>query len=183
MYDFKIVKNYAGALYNNSNSAQEAAGILKQLMLISEVSSQFPDLEKFLSSPIIDVDKKHNIFKSIAAKLNIEKKVERFVLILLNNARFFTLPDIVKYFTKLYYDEAGMKRADVISSKPLSESEVKLIRSYLESELNKKIVISSSIDSSLIGGAVIKYDSTLIDCSIKGAMNRIRRSVSDVKTS
>ena len=177
MYDFKIVRNYAGALYNNSESLEDAASMLKELMLILEVSSKFPDLSKFLSSPIIDIDKKHRIFKSIASKLGVSKKVEKFILIVLNNARFFTLSDVVKYFTKIYYDAAGMKRADVVSSKPLSDSEVQLIREYLESRLEKKIVISSKVDSSLLGGAVIKYDSTLIDCSIKGAIDKLRRVV------
>ncbi len=181
MYDFKIVKNYAGALYNNSESVEEAASILNDLMLILEVCSKFPELNKLLSSPIIDIDKKYKIFKSIAGKLDLSKKVEKFIFIILNNARFFTLPDIVKYFTKLYYNAAGMKMVGVVSAKPLSDSEMQLIREHLESKLEKKIVINSKIDSSLLGGAVIKYDSILVDCSIKGVINSIRQSLSDIK--
>lgn len=52
---------------------------------------------------------------------------------------------------------------------------MEFIRNLLESKLDKKVELEHSVDESLLGGVVVKYDSNLIDCSLQGVLDRIQK--------
>ena len=90
----------------------------------------------------------------------------------------FALPlilQIIDDFAKIIANSKGIKFAEISSAFKLTKKELESISSFLETELGKKIELELNIDPSLIGGAVIKYDCNLIDCSVSGALDRIKR--------
>ena len=189
MYDLKIVRNYAVALFENADSAKEQDKFLQQLTDIvalmekdSEKDSENVSenvLEKgskiyeIMCSPVISSDVKHKGIDFISEKLKLEVKVITFLKILARNARFALISEILDYFTILHNDENDTKQAQVLSAKKMTQKEIDLIKTFLDEEIGMDVKIENHIDESLLGGVLIKYDSTLIDCSLKGALNQI----------
>ena len=50
-----------------------------------------------------------------------------------------------------------------------------MVRKFIEAELGQQVELAMSVDSALIGGVIIKYDSNIIDCSVQGALDRIEK--------
>ena len=63
--------------------------------------------------------------------------------------------------------------AKVASAFALDENQLQRIEDLLEKKFNNKIVLDSSIDPELIGGAVVYIKDYVIDGTIKGQLLRL----------
>ena len=179
--NLKIVKNYSQALYSASKKDKMEGSVLKQISALEKVVSCSSMMVKALCSPIVDRKIKKKIIDLVAVKLKFEKITIRFLYSLIKNSRFHLFIEIVDDFSKIISESNGIKYAQISSAYKLGKKEVDLINDFLELELGKKINLKTKIDSSLIGGAVIQYDCNLIDCSVSGALNRIKKIAANSK--
>ncbi len=173
--DLKIVKNYSQALYSGAKEREIEDKVLSQILILGQVISSSNLVEQALCSPVIDSKIKKNIIDVVSLKLEFEETTSRFLYVLIKNSRFNLILQIIDDFAKIIADSKGTKFVEVSSAFKLSKKELESISGFLEVELGKKIELEVNIDSSLIGGAVIKYDCNLIDCSVSGALDRIKK--------
>ena len=173
--NLKIVKNYSQALYSGAKKYKIEDKVLEQIMVLGQVVSNSSKVMQALCSPIVDSQIKKKILDLIASKLKFEKTIIHFLNILIKNSRFHLILEIVEDFSEIIAESKNIKYARISSAYQLGKKELDLISSFLESELGKKIDLETNIDSSLIGGAVIQYDCNLIDCSVSGALDRIKK--------
>ena len=64
-------------------------------------------------------------------------------------------------------------KAELTSSKELSESEINSIKEELTKNFGSKIKLNYKYDSSLIGGLIVQVGSTMVDSSIKNKLQKI----------
>ncbi|MDA9163596.1 ATP synthase F1 subunit delta [Rickettsiaceae bacterium] len=175
LLDLKVIKNYTQALFNKASDAANTAKVLEQISVFASLSQKSDSINEALCSPIIDRDLKISLIDKISSKYKFEKISQQFLHVLVKNSRFSLLSQIVEEFEKMTADSLGVTSAEVVSAFKLGKKEVETIKSFLEAELGKKVELTASSDDSLIGGMVIKYDSNLIDCSVHGALERVRK--------
>ena len=179
--DIKIVKNYSQALYSGAKKSKIEDKVLEQITVLGQVVSNSSRVMQALCSPIVDSQIKKKILDLVASKLKFEKTTINFLHILVKNSRFSLILEIIENFTEIIAESKDIKYARISSAYKLGKKELDLISGFLESELGKKIDLETNIDSSLIGGAVIEYDCNLIDCSVSGALDRIKKIAVDSK--
>jgi len=63
--------------------------------------------------------------------------------------------------------------ADLSSSKELNETDILKIKDELASNFGANIKLNYKYDPSLIGGLIIKVESTMIDTSIKSKLKQL----------
>lgn len=181
MYDLKVVKSYSEALFANSINNGVEQKVLKQLMVCSKLFQEVGIFREIMTSPIVLNSDKDKIIRYLAKKLNLEQIVVRFFNILIKNIRFSLLSFITQQYKFLLEEAKGIKHVDVISASKLGNKEIAIIKQFLSKELNKIIKIKVIEDNTLIGGVVIKYDSKLLDLSVKGVISRIEKVARGVK--
>ena len=71
----------------------------------------------------------------------------------------------------------GREIARVRSAAPLGEEQQSLLADKLEKIYGRKIAVHSEVDSSLLGGAVIRVGDEVIDGSTAGKLRKLRRSL------
>ncbi|WP_312096628.1 F0F1 ATP synthase subunit delta [Corynebacterium dentalis] len=71
----------------------------------------------------------------------------------------------------------GREVARVRSAAPLGDEQQSLLADKLEKIYGRKIAVHSEVDSSLLGGAVIRVGDEVIDGSTAGKLRRLRRSL------
>ena len=179
--NLKIVKNYSQALYSGAKKSKVEEKVLEQITVLGQVVSNSSRVMQALCSPIVDSQIKKKILDLVASKLKFEKTTINFLHILVKNSRFSLILEIIENFTEIIAESKDIKYARISSAYKLGKKELDLISGFLESELGKKIDLETNIDSSLIGGAVIEYDCNLIDCSVSGALDRIKKIAVDSK--
>lgn len=70
-----------------------------------------------------------------------------------------------------------MARATVTSAVPLDESQAVEIADKLSTAMGKKIIVETKLDSSIIGGLVIRVGDRLIDASTRGQLGSLRTHI------
>lgn len=175
MYDLKIVRNYAVALFENSGSKKEQDAFLAQLEKVAKLMVKGSEICEVMRSPIIPTNVKNLAIGLMAKKLKLDSKLVTFLQILARNSRFMLLAEILEYYKKLYDESHGQKQARIMSAYKLSAKEVGLIKHLLEDKIQMKVLVDNQLDKNLLGGVVIEYDSTMIDCSVKGALAHLEK--------
>ena len=89
------------------------------------------------------------------------------------NGRFAELPQILEAFSHIYYVRHDIAEVEVGTVRELSAAQDKKLRANLEKMLSRKVVVKYEIKPELLGGLVIKFNSNMIDDSLKSKLNRL----------
>jgi F-type H+-transporting ATPase subunit delta len=76
-------------------------------------------------------------------------------------------------FEILRAEEEKSIEVEVTSAYELSADQSKALRAALQKKFNKDITIESSVDASLVGGAIIRAGDIVIDGSVKGRLAKL----------
>jgi F-type H+-transporting ATPase subunit delta len=80
------------------------------------------------------------------------------------------MPEINAVFDQRRSEVEGVISAKVISAYELDESQIGALAGALKNELKRDVVIETSVDSSIIGGVIIRAGDTVIDGSVAGKL-------------
>lgn len=181
MINHKLVRNYTSALFANALSNALEDRIFEQITIITKIITENPKVKNIIFSPIVREADKLKIIGVIEKTLDIEHILKRFLVILLKHSRAAILPDIVSLYQLLLNNNKNIKMVNITSAKILRPEEKQWIKQYLEDDLQQKVAIKYSENPLIIGGIIIKYDSVIRDCSIIGALEKIKKTLKTVK--
>lgn len=167
---------YAAALLDVGKGTKSLEAIHTDLETLSAVVNS-PEMQKFLSNPVLSDDKKKTVIKSLASEGNFNPYTVNFLNVLVDKRRISSLRDIIAIFEELYCDATDTQVAIVTSAVKLENSQQALIAKKLQSMTGaKNIKLKNVIDPALIAGFVVKYGrdgSQFIDMSVKGQLDRL----------
>jgi F-type H+-transporting ATPase subunit delta len=173
--DIKTVKNYAHSLFAQAKRESKENKVFESIKVFSEVLRDFSVIKNMLCSPIIEKSDKERFVDILTSKLKSEIFLKRILYVLIKNSRMNLFFQIVDEYEVLLMESKGIKFVEISSAFKLTTKEVEFIHNLLELTLGKKIKLQQSVDEALLGGAIVKYDSNLIDCSLQGALGKIQK--------
>jgi F-type H+-transporting ATPase subunit delta len=166
-----IARPYAQAAFNQASEERDLGKWSSMLKLISTIVSD-PLMRSVINNPRHGDEQLFSIIEDIAGD-TLSKTGKNFLKILIQAGRLAVVPEIFLLFEKKRADAEGLAEVEVISAFPLLEDQQKTIAKVMATRLGKKIEIKTSIDSSLIGGAVIRTGDSVIDASIRGRLKQL----------
>ncbi len=166
----KLVKKYAKVLFDEATLVKVVAKVLEEVSALSDAIFLRADVSVSLLSPATK-NKSKILLEEVMKKYKFTSLTSNFIGILAGLKRLKLLPLIATEYKKLIDTAGGIKFVDVISSVNQSTAERTKIERLLSSRLADKIVVNYSVDNTIIGGIIVKYDSMIIDASIKGAID------------
>ncbi len=98
---------------------------------------------------------------------------KNFIRVIGENNRFEVIPEIYDEYVRLRKKYEKNLDAQLISARAFSDTELKLISDKLEKKYNCKVTLNQVVDSSLIGGAVLKVGDKIIDASVRTSLNNL----------
>lgn len=170
----KIIKNYANSFLDLVFENDSFPSIVQEVEFIILTFETNPELKRIFENPIIKGEKKYLIFQEIFGK-RISAEVLDFIKFLSQKNREELIYLILKKFIELKDDRLGLAKVDVITPIDLSQQQIEKLRLILEKMLEKKIIISSKEDKSLIGGFVAKIGDLIIDASLKNQLELLKK--------
>ena len=169
----KIASVYALALYEAAEDKKAVARVSEDMASLLAVIREDRDILKYLANPVWDNGGKKEALKEISKKLKLSPETLSCLDIIADNGRFGELELILEEFRHLNYRKNGIIEVEVQSVKALSSAQDKKLKSSLEKMLSGKIVVNYEIRPELLGGLVVKFNSNMIDDSLKGKLNRL----------
>lgn len=134
-----------------------------------------PLLFAFLESPRVPFDEKARALRQLLKEVN--PLVMNLALLLVSRGRLGLVADTVEEYGRLVDEHRGIAHADVVTAVPLErEEEAKLVR-RLGDVVDREVVITTSVDPSIIGGLRIRVGDKLIDGSTKSRFFALRESL------
>jgi F-type H+-transporting ATPase subunit delta len=122
-----------------------------------------------------------SLYDSVALKSDKEVKVvlKSFVEILGRNRELNRAPEIIAVFNELWNKANGELSAQLISARELGLTAKETVTDYLKAKTGaKKVILDEEIDKKLIGGFVLRYDSKVIDASLKTSLEDLKNKIS-----
>ena len=165
---------YAKAIYELAEEKKILTKIVDDFIKLKKLLEESDSLSNLIKSPVISKsDKQNSIFK-ILNKAKAQKLTTKFFGTLVNNGRLTLINDVIDNFLSEVSRINGEVKAEVISSFVLDQNQQKKVVSAItEATGIKKIILSTSVDESLIGGLIVKIGSKMIDNSLKTKLNRL----------
>ena len=160
-HKIETAKRYAKALLLSCNNRSDVQIAKKDFDDFIKTFNKLEELKFFFQTPLINPIKKKKILIEILNKIKLCEIFSNFLITLANNGKLFLLKNIFIEFNNLL-DE---KTIDSIE-----KTTQKRIQSSLEKTLNCKIKLKEIIDTSIIGGIILKVNSIMIDNSIKNKL-------------
>lgn len=171
----KIAKRYAKALMSLSNGDRALQTRFdEQLSAINELFND-KEIRKVISSPIVNPELLQAVFDNVATQVKATDALKQFIRILVDTRRTAVIPEIASAFHKLYLAEQGQTEATVVTAVALDAKELEDIQSKIEGMLSTRVILSTEIDKSILGGFVIKIDNNLIDMSLKTKLDNMTK--------
>jgi F-type H+-transporting ATPase subunit delta len=104
--------------------------------------------------------------------------VRNLVAVLIDHRRIHFLKQITDQLEKELDARLGFADAQITSARELAAAERRALESQIAKLTGKKVRAQFGLDSSLLGGAVVRVGSTIYDGSVKGQLERIKQAIS-----
>jgi len=166
MIDRRVAKRYATALFRIAIENGNVEEIDTQALALRDIFED-KELKRFFSQPQISRKKKAEFLeKSFLTK--IHQSVFNLLSILLYKGRISIVPDVFDYFDLLSDRYRGIEEVRVITAVPVEDEYINRLRESLSRFSSyPDLRVSSSVDTSILGGAKIYLGRhTVIDGSL-----------------
>ena len=164
---------YAKALLAIGKEQGQVEPYADELLSVATVMSEQDLLRLLLDSPTFPVEKKSAIMNDVAAAMKLSDGMITFLGLLVEKGRISQLPQISENYRKFADDLSGIVRATLTSAHSLDDKTNEAIRSGLEKQTGKKVVLNLSVDPEMIGGVKAEMGGKLFDGSVKTQLKQI----------
>lgn len=105
--------------------------------------------------------------------------VRRFVELLAKRGRLRLGPAILAAFERRANVEEGVLTVRLTTASAPAGRTAKELGEQLEKRLGRKTVLESGVDPGILGGAIIRFEDTLLDASLKRRLERLKRHIAE----
>lgn len=170
-----VSRPYANAVFNLAKKERQLPAWSKMLGVLTATAGD-DRVRRLLESPeIANVLKAQRLIEVCSDEL--DDRGRRFLRVLAENDRLDLIAAIAEQFEQLKAQEERILEVDVISAYAVSDSEERRLKQALERKFEKEVILASRVDSTLIGGAIIRAGDTVIDGSVRGKLDKLAESL------
>jgi F-type H+-transporting ATPase subunit delta len=176
----KVAAPYARALFDFSvekNIMHQITADFQNLEIFLDENAELTD---YLNNPLVNQEAKREILtKTLQSQINTE--TFKFLMVLVNRDRINLLKAVILNYLELVYETASIKMIEVVTAVPFTNLQKNTLIQKLKELTNaREIRLIITVDSSLIGGFLIKTESRVIDFSVKNQLQRLAKHLDTV---
>jgi F-type H+-transporting ATPase subunit delta len=170
-------RRYATAAFNVAAESGDFDAWLSTLTEFARIM-QMPSARIVFMSPAVPTVQKRAALDKLLA--NAAPMARNFLHILAERDRLVEVPGIADALRELINQRRGIITADVTTAVPLDAELERLVAERLAAYLHRdadKVTIHSRVDPAIIGGVIARVGDQLIDDSVRGRLERLRRTL------
>ena len=176
----KIAAPYARALFDISIEKNIMHQITMDFQNLKTFLKENSELTDCLSSPIVSQDAKYEILGEILES-QIHVETFKFLTVLIKRNRINLLETIITNYLELVCEIASLKTIEVSTAFAFTNLQKNTLVKKLKKLTNaREIRLTLKLDSSLIGGFLIKTESKVIDFTIKNQLEKLAKHLDAV---
>jgi F-type H+-transporting ATPase subunit delta len=165
---------YAAALFELANEAKASDAIGADLASFQTTLTGSAELQRLVNSPIFSAEDQAAVLEAVCAKAGISGIALNFIRLLTKNRRLPALNDAITGYQALVARARGEEAAEVISAEKLSAIQIKDLKAALKDSLGRDVQLTAKVDSSILGGLIVKVGSKMMDNSLKTKLQNLK---------
>ena len=169
-----LAVRYATALFDLATERNCLDQVASDLTCLKDLLAQSPDLRRFLRSPVLTRGQQNQALAALLQKAGLSELTQQFVALVAMNRRLFALGGMIEAFLNDLARRQGRLSAEITVAQPLTEAQTETMNATVKKTLGDKVAISVNVDSSLLGGMVVKVGSRLIDNSLRTKIDKLQ---------
>ena len=173
----RIAARYAKSLIELADEQNKLEAITEDIKSFKSALGTNRDLYLLLKSPIVNGDKKKQIFKAL-----FEGKYDELTLAFLNilatKGREEYMPEIADEFILQYKHIKHISTVTLTTASQLDEKTLESLRKKLEESkaTDEHVEIINAVDPDLIGGFVVEFEDKIYDASVASKLEELKRT-------
>lgn len=172
-----ISKRYALALFEAGLDLGKINEFDKELDFVKVVFEEEKKLLQILGHPKINKNEKKGLIDELF-KNRLSLEMVNFLYILIDKRRESYILDIVDQYKGLFNEHENIVKVVAKTAVPMEEKSKAKLAQVLSNKLNKKIHLTNEVDSSILGGVLLKIENKIIDGTLKGQLESLGRVIS-----
>ena len=165
---------YASALFELATEEKATEEVGRQLARFGSAIDQSDDLRRLVRSPVYSSEDQIGALQGVAMQLGLSGTTINFLKLAAKNRRLSALPEMIKAYATLLATSKGEIAGEVTSAEPLSAAQLDDLKAALKSALGRDVLLSTRVDSSILGGLIVKVGSRMMDNSLKTKLQTLK---------
>jgi F-type H+-transporting ATPase subunit delta len=170
-------KDYAEALFSLAEELSITERVLADTEVCCAVFEKNPTYASLADTPAMGISEKLSLIDE--AFSSVDENVKNLIKILSERHSVHEFVKIAKELRKIYDEDRGIMRAEVISARPISARQLDTLKQKLGALTGKTVVLKSTIDTSILGGIKLRYMGKQLDASLRSRLDAIERGLKD----
>ncbi len=167
-------QRYARALFGLAWEADQIATVRSDLQQLTRLTHQDAELGGVLLRPLYPAAQRRAVLRRLAERTGLSPLFTNFCQFLIDQRRTQELDAIRDEFEHLAETAAGRVQGEVTSAAPLSEEQLQRLRLLLSERTGLSVELTSSVDPSLLGGAIARVGGLVYDGSLRSRLDQLR---------
>ncbi len=182
MNDSLLAGRYAKALLAHADSLGQAEALYPIMGELAHVAMDSAGVAQVLKNPIVGGEEKVRVVvealcERVACEGESRMLVERFVGLVVGHHRERWLGQMALGYVRLYRKSRGIVRVNLTTTAEPEEALVERLRTMVEERTGGVAEINTHIQPSIEGGFVLQVDDLLLDASLRGQLEKIRKEL------
>jgi len=167
---------YAKAAFEVAQAESKQAEWSDALQFIDAVVCN-DDFVAVIDNPSMGAEAKGDILVDICGD-KLSETQKNFIKVMAENSRLMLMPEIVVLYEALRATAENTVEATAIAAYALSDAQVQSMTDALKKKLGCDVTLTTEVDSSLIGGVIIRAGDLVIDGSTQAKIGSLTQAVS-----
>jgi F-type H+-transporting ATPase subunit delta len=168
-----LAGRYASALFELARERRQIEAVGNSLEALSQALVDSRDFSELVTSPLVSREEAGKAFAALAPQVGLDPVTTNFLGVLARNGRKRELRNVIRAFRRLAAEHRGETTAEIVTARPLNDDQLAALRQQLRARAGRDVNIEAQVDSTILGGIVVKLGSQQIDASIRTKLNRL----------
>ena len=170
-------KRYAKAAFDLAIESGAQSRLFDDMQTLGGMIASSDDLRVVLASPRVGREEAESMLAALAKKAKIDDIMTNSVVLMARKGRKDMVPAMLSALDVLFAVHAGQVTAAITSAQSLSAKQSESLKKTLQDMAGQTVTIEENVDETILGGLVVRVGSTLIDDSVSGKLDRLKRKL------
>ncbi len=172
-----LARRYAKALFAVGQEEGKSQSYRDALNALGDFLGSYPEAIDGLTNLLYPMELREKVMAQLISAVQADKLLSNFLNLLVEKKRAGILPEIATEFQSLVDADQNISRGKVVSAAAISEELQTKVQTTLEKITGKKVILTTEVDPSIIGGIVAKVGDLVMDGSIKTQLAGLNESI------
>ncbi|XP_050348505.1 ATP synthase subunit O, mitochondrial [Nymphalis io] len=177
---FSLEGRYASALYSAASKSKALDTVEKELTQFQQSIKTDAKLKEFIVNPTLKRALKVDAIKHLSSKTSLSPTTGNLLGLMAENGRLGKVEGVINAFKMMMAAHRGEVACEVITAKPLDQTQKQNLESALKKFLkgSETIQLTAKVDPALIGGMIVSIGDRYVDMSIASKVKKLTEVIS-----